>query len=498
MSALAQYIRLRILLVIFLIFYFLYAVLSFRQFGITFDERDVYLRGKLFYSYARGGDKVIKNDLLNPNSRNEMGYYNNVYPAFLYAVNGSESYEGYHLLNLLFASLIFVFAYELLLAETGKPLLAFLGPLFVLLTPRFFGDIPANPKDMPFAVFYFIAAVLIFLTAKWDRRVRLLLLGVAFGLAQSQRFAGYTLYPAALIFELSNKKRFSRTLIDLLVVFVIGFLIHMLSVPYLAADPVGHFFELARMTVGHPWNNTLLFMGNTYSARQEPVAYALIWFLFTVPLIQIPLFTIGLSQVRKMRSIRLLAVVFGINLVILAVTRPVLYDGIRHLMYLLPLFSVAAALGLVLLLRKGKKWVFVLLLGLIINFGFILHSYVSLHPYEYLYFNELTGGTRGAYGKFDMDYWGASYREAALWLDKYVKDKPGNSSDVYACGTSFASAYYFSDKIKLADNPGKADYAVCWDRFSENKQIKGSLIFTVQKDGIPLNYVYEINHEKKD
>jgi hypothetical protein len=43
---------------------------------------------------------------------------------------------------------------------------------------------------------------------------------------------------------------------------------------------------------------------------------------------------------------------------------------------------------------------------------------LRLHPYEYVYFNELTGGVRGAFRRYELDYWALSYREAAEYLDR--------------------------------------------------------------------------------
>ena len=42
---------------------------------------------------------------------------------------------------------------------------------------------------------------------------------------------------------------------------------------------------------------------------------------------------------------------------------------------------------------------------------------LRLHPYEYIYYNRLVGGVQGAFRRFELDYWGTSYREAAAYLD---------------------------------------------------------------------------------
>lgn len=37
---------------------------------------------------------------------------------------------------------------------------------------------------------------------------------------------------------------------------------------------------------------------------------------------------------------------------------------------------------------------------------------LTLHPYEYIFYNSLIGGVRGAFRNFELDYWATSYREA--------------------------------------------------------------------------------------
>ena len=42
---------------------------------------------------------------------------------------------------------------------------------------------------------------------------------------------------------------------------------------------------------------------------------------------------------------------------------------------------------------------------------------IRLHPYEYVYYNSLVGGTGGAYRNYEMDYWGISYKEITHYIN---------------------------------------------------------------------------------
>jgi hypothetical protein len=49
--------------------------------------------------------------------------------------------------------------------------------------------------------------------------------------------------------------------------------------------------------------------------------------------------------------------------------------------------------------------------------GSIVATLAVLHPLEYVAMNALAGGTRGAYGNFELDYWSAAATEALRRLE---------------------------------------------------------------------------------
>jgi hypothetical protein len=95
---------------------------------------------------------------------------------------------------------------------------------------------------------------------------------------------------------------------------------------------------------------------------------------------------------------------------------------------------------------------------------------------------------KGAYGKFETDYWGASYREAIIWLRKYKTNK---NKKVYTCGHPFQSIYYFSSNMSFIPVIEKADYFVCYTRFNQDKTVNWKIIHEVKRFDIPLNIIKE-------
>jgi hypothetical protein len=50
----------------------------------------------------------------------------------------------------------------------------------------------------------------------------------------------------------------------------------------------------------------------------------------------------------------------------------------------------------------------------------VVVALVVLHPFEYVAMNAFAGGTRGAYDKFELDYWSVAATEALRRLERRV------------------------------------------------------------------------------
>jgi hypothetical protein len=104
-------------------------------------------------------------------------------------------------------------------------------------------------------------------------------------------------------------------------------------------------------------------------------------------------------------------------LAFLILQRATIYDGIRHVLFVIPMLAVVAALGwrTLLPLFARAPLVTAVLVGAYV--GGVAATLAALHPLEYVAMNALAGGTRGAYGKFELDYWSAAATEALRRLE---------------------------------------------------------------------------------
>lgn len=107
----------------------------------------------------------------------------------------------------------------------------------------------------------------------------------------------------------------------------------------------------------------------------------------------------------------------GIPFLAFVVLRTPIYGNIRQVLFALPPIFLLSAVGLDDIWKRVRWNV----LGLAIMALALLPSVIgiaALYPYEYVYFNALAGGVRGADGVYELDHWCTSYREAMDFVNR--------------------------------------------------------------------------------
>lgn len=486
-------------LLLFLAFYALTASLTFRQFGTTWDEGDVYARGwRLEQSFLTGkpGRLVEKHE--DPDG-NEI--YNHTYGMVLSLLNPTTDLDAFHGWNLATASLGYMASYECVLAATLNPWAALLGPAALFLNPRFSGDAPANPKDMPYAVF--TLCFLACLACVPERKIFLKLASLALFLflAAAQRISGFSLLlPAALwwwfLTPVAERLSLRRGLLYLTALSASALSLLYATWPYLRLAPWDHLREIVTLSLNFPFNGDVLFLGQIFKVHQLPASYPWVWLGIAVPIgILLSAAASFFFVFRTKPVVLLFALTLLLNLAVLLLVHPALYDGLRHLLFLLPIISILAAFGIwETWKRLPQGWP---RKALAVSLGFygaaIGFRMIALHPYEYIYFNDLSGGLKNAAGRFETDYWGAAYREAALWLRKNELTHPTRVVTIHTKGNAIQTIAYLTDLPIRWGTLDEADYFISSTRWDEFKQAGNrSALFTVTRESVPLCYVYKM------
>ena len=118
------------------------------------------------------------------------------------------------------------------------------------------------------------------------------------------------------------------------------------------------------------------------------------------------------------------AVVLPLGFLILQ--RATMYDGIRHALFVIPMLAVVAGLGWRALLPLLARAPVAVIAGAYV--GSSVTTLAALHPLEYVAMNAIAGGTRGAYDRFELDYWSAAATEALRRLEQRLDHDPSMRS----------------------------------------------------------------------
>jgi hypothetical protein len=149
-----------------------------------------------------------------------------------------------------------------------------------------------------------------------------------------------------------------------------------------------------------------------------------------------------------------------------------LYDGIRHVLFVVPMLGLLAGSALVGLapFLSGSR-MFALVCAAVVYVGAAIGNFALLHPLEYVEVNALAGGIRGAYGKFELDYWSAAGTEALRRLEHLVDvEAPGmlerNPPSLVVCIPFRVSLAGIMARRpwKIEEDPAKADFVIETER----------------------------------
>lgn len=266
---------------------------------------------------------------------------------------------------------------------------------------------------------------LVDLVHRYRSWILLIVAAAALGMTVSIRVGG--LFAGALIACLIVWSYDFRGAVVAALYGIVGWAVSVATWPFLWGDPVSRLVTSVWVMGDFPHETSVLFRGTNYNSTHLPWDYVawLMLIQFTLPLF--PLVCYGtfrafagrrFAAVQK-REFAILCLWFLVPMGAYVILRPTLYGNFRQLLFISPPLFIMATLGfqglwefLRLPLLRALLLVAVLAPGLV--------GILRLHPYEYVYYNALVGGTRGAFQQYEMDYWCTSLREAALELNRFA------------------------------------------------------------------------------
>lgn len=433
-------IRIVLLSLLIPVLFFLTSLYTINDYGETTDEKfDQHIGEFYYYQWQEKGVKGLEERFI-PLQRNYGPFFDKIAVAsndILYKKLNiiKNSVASYHfpviIVSTIVIWIVFVFSYY-----NWGIMPAILSSLTLAFLPRFIGDSQNNLKDTPLMTFFSISLFLYYFSILKNKVGFYILAGVFLGLTYAIKINALIIIPIiTLWYLLINKLNLKKS-----VYFVINFGISLLAAfstilfvwPYYRYNTLYRFIETYLTFKNHVWNEYILYLGQLYRGHEVPWHYPIIMFGVTIPIFYLFFLILGIfmsfylinkNTVHKKPLIFLLLwLIFPPMTQI--ISRAPMYDGIRHFLVILPPISILAGFAIYRfgifvkkLFNKNLSIYYIYVLAIFIGYWNILLVNVRLHPYQIVFFNALTGGIKGAYDKFDLDYWGSSLKEAAEWIN---------------------------------------------------------------------------------
>jgi len=275
---------------------------------------------------------------------------------------------------------------------------------------------------------------------------------------------------------------------------LIAFCSMILFWPYLWPDPIGRLAASFQNSAQYPDLHETLFRGVLIDSNNTPFLFLPLLIVIQLTETALLFIVLGVYPLIKKHPWDLISLVliwFVLPVLGVIALRVNLYNNFRQMFFLLPPLFILAGLGLDWLFSFLRRPLLRLVLIVVILLPG-LYANVRLYPYQYVYYNQLVGGLRGAYRSFEMDYWNLAYKDAF----SFVNQTSGTGANVFV-GDAKSSAQPFA-RADLALNAlggRKANWknydyiVVSTAQNADEKFSEFPTVFVVQREGIPLAYV---------
>jgi hypothetical protein len=396
----------------------------------------------------------------------------------------------------------------------------FLALVLLTLVPDYYGHMPINPKDVPFAAA--MIWTLHFMVRSLDElpRPRLptvlwlgLCLGLALGIRVGAVLAGLYLllmlgwYLMALGCECRDWRRVGRTGLGLVRAYLpalpLAYAVMALCWPWAVQSPLNP-LEAIRTFAHFTWPNSVLAAGVVFPGAHPPLWYLPLMLAVKLPELMLLSLALGLAwaglggwaRCRRQEGLVLLAALFPLGYFLFA--RPEVYNGIRHFLFMVPPLAVLAGLALDRgweQLEQAPRW---LGRGALAAFGtaVLLQGWVmaELHPNQFIYYNALVGGVKGAEGRFELDYWGTSVAQAAEELAAYAEATEGDRNHtrrykVLVCAHPLSAMYFLPKRFELTTTIAEGDFFIGMTLSDCDHSVAGRPVIRVERFGATLAVV---------
>jgi len=518
--------NLKIVFYVFAAFLLAAMVLVSRDAGISGDEEVHYKHSEMVYDYF---STLGKDQSSLDTPKTHLKYYgqsfDNLVTFLIHWFGIEDIYSFRHLMCSISGWLILVVT-ALFAAYFSGYGAAILVLFLFAVSPNFLGHTQNNLKDIPFALAY-IASVyyslkLVFSETKPTRKtIILLILSIGFSIGIRAGgilvvfYLGFFMFVKTVLDWMAAKKPDYPLLKKHVILFfgisIAGYLLGLVTWPYALQNPLLNVWKSYQVMTHFPTTVRQIFDGQFDWSDFHPWYYLPKYMAITIPVVVFAgLIAFFLNTRKNFTSnqkiqLGLLGFTILFPVVFVIIKQSNLYGSWRHFLFIYPGIILISALGIHTVFKRfGQKIVQLGVVAVLLVLSFHPVKFMAAnHPYYYLYYNQLVGGLKGAYGNYETDYYYHTMREGAEWLQQYLKNKPDTSRVIV--GGNFPIQWYFrNDKtVQFVYFPYQNrsmynwDYAIVANSYISSFQLKNKMwppsntIHTIFADGIPVCAVIE-------
>lgn len=426
---------------------------------------------------------------------------------FAVRVSPFTVYETRHLVTTL-TGLVGVIGVYVLGCRIGSPWTGVLAAALLILTPRYYGHAFFNHKDIPFAVGYVWSVALILRCyASWPklRAKTLIACGLAIGFTLGLRVGGAILFctlgVACLhaLYGLRASGRLTRGSLSTVAgscaaVFAVAYVVMLLAWPWAQLGPISRPLRALLEFASFPVVIPVFFEGTWLASNEVPWHYAAKWLVLTLPEVVLVGSLVGIAAAvttyldDRDRGFPACLATFALlfPLAYAAVKGVPFSNGMRHVLFTLPLTAVLAAHGLLYMHGRWPQAGRVKVAVATIVATVMVWDLIDYHPNQYVYFNRLlAGGIEDASIQYETDYYANAYEAGIDWVLE--------NADGPATVATPAGIVLDADVTRAL--PAQADYYLGRTYMAEHLDVPGEAVHTIGVGGVELLRIVKPSRE---
>src|SRR6516165_2990434 len=499
------------------------ALLTFKDYAISNDEGVQHHYGELIIAYYRSGFAV--RDLF---TFENLYLYGGLFDIVAVALADVTSLDPYVLRHILCAMIGIggIAASAATARLIAGPRAGLIAAVALALCGAWYGAMFNHTKDIPFGAAMMAATLFLVRNARTlpaPRGLDVAAFGLFAGAALGLRSLGLLLfiYLALAIVLYLPWRDGARTCAHLALrsalrtfpALALAYTVMILAWPWAALSPLNPVRGLLAFSEFHYGIRTA-FAGKIYQMADVPRLYIPTYILVRLPLLTlagaglamtIPLLrrrSTGAQRLER-RDVALLSLTVIFPVACHVIMRGPAFTGLRHFLFVIPPIAALAGVGLdrmiAILDNRGRALASAGLAALTAFFLADAVTLVRLHPYEYLYYNSLVGGLKGASRRYDLDYWFDDMLAAIGQLEAYVRTTAPSDSDwpervysVAVCGERLE----FERAVTLPQlhwdfKPEwrQSEFFIAPTQMNCDQDLDGKIVGTVERLGVAIAYV---------